>query len=86
MFLDHVNKFKYALLFDWHHIDEGLVKHTSFRQFSDDLGGLWAAWWRDVDLLGESDVAILQSEEGLVGSHPHLPDAVGQAKMHDENV
>lgn len=29
--LDHIDKSKFALLFDWQNIDEGLVKYTSFR-------------------------------------------------------
>lgn len=75
--LDHVHQFKLALLFDRQDVDEGLVEHSSFRQLGDDLGGLGAAWWRDVDLLGEPDVAVLHSEERLVGTHPHLWDRDG---------
>lgn len=70
--LDHVHQFKLALLLDWQDADEGLVEHSSFRQLGDDLGGLWAAWWWHVDLLGELDVAVLHSKECLVGSHSHL--------------
>lgn len=72
--LDHVHQFKFALLFDWQDTDEGLVEHSSFRQLGDNLGDLRAAWWRDVDLLGEPDVAVLHSKERLVGSHSHLWD------------
>lgn len=69
---DHVHQFKLALLLDWHDIDEGLVEHSSLGQFCDDLSGLGAARQWDVDLLGEPDVAILQSEERVVGSHSDL--------------
>lgn len=62
---------------DWQDVDEGLVEHNSFRQLGDDLGGLEAAWWWDVDLLGEPDVSILQSKERIVGSHPHLQERKG---------
>lgn len=68
MVSDHVHQFKLALLLDWHDVDEGLVEHSSFGQLGDDLGGLGAARRWDVDLLGEPDVAILQSEERVVGS------------------
>lgn len=70
--LDHVHQFKLALLFDWQDIDEGLVKHGSSWQLGDDLEGLKAAWWWDIDLLGESDVAVLQSKERVVVSYPHV--------------
>lgn len=69
---DHVHQFKLALLLDWHDVDEGLVEHGSFGQLGDDLGGLGAARRWDVDLLGEPDVAVLQSEERVVGSHADL--------------
>lgn len=72
MVSDHVHQFKLALLFDWHDVDEGLVEHSSFGQLGDDLSGLGAAWRWDVDLFGEPDVAILQSEECVVGSHSDL--------------
>lgn len=68
----HVHQFKLALLLDWHHTDEGLVEHSSFRQLGDDLCDLSAAGWRDVDLLGEPDVSVLQSKERVVGSHSDL--------------
>lgn len=72
MVSDHVHQFKLALLLDRHDVDKGLVEHSSFGQLGDDLSGLWAAWRWDVDLLGEPDVAILQSEERVVGSHSDL--------------
>lgn len=75
--LDHVHQFKLALLLDWQDADEGLVEHSSFRQLGDDLGGLGAAWWWHVDLLGELDVAVLHSKECLVGSHSHLREGGG---------
>lgn len=68
----HVHQFKLALLLDRHHTDEGLVEYSSFRQLGDDLGGLCAAWWWDVDLLSEPDVSVLQSKERVVGSHSDL--------------
>lgn len=70
----HVHQFKLALLLDGHHIDEGLVEHSSFGQLGDDLEGLSAAWWWYVDLLGEPDVSILQSKERVVGSHSDLQE------------
>lgn len=73
--LDHVHQFELALLFDGHNIDEGLIENGSFRQLVDDLDDLGAARCRDVDLLGEPDMAIFQSEKGLVGSHSHLQDS-----------
>lgn len=79
--LDHIYKSKFALLFDWQNTDEGLVKHTSFRQLGYDLRGLEAAWGWNVDLLGEFDMTILKGKEGIVGPHPDL-----QEVMHDENI
>lgn len=73
---DHVHQFKLALLLDGHHVDEGLVEHSSLGQPGDDLGGLWAAWGWDVDLLGEPDVSVLQSKECVVGSHSDLQEGV----------
>lgn len=70
----HVHQFELALLLDRHHIDEGLVEHSSFGQLGDDLGGLAAAWWRDVHLLGEPDMSVLQSKERVVGSHSDLQE------------
>lgn len=72
--LDHVHQFKLSLLFDGQDVDEGLVEHGSSGQLGDDLGGLLAARCRDVDLLGEPDVAVLHGKERVVGSHPHLRD------------
>lgn len=72
MVSDHVYQFKFALLLDGHHVDEGLVEHGSLRQLGDHLGGLGAAWWWDVDLLGEPDVSVLQGKECVVGSHSDL--------------
>lgn len=71
---DHVHQFKLALLLDGHHVDEGFVEHGSLRQLGDDLGGLGAAWWWDVDLLGEPDVSVLQCKERVVGSHSDLQE------------
>lgn len=79
--LHHIYKSKFALLLNWQNIDEGLVKHTSFRQLGYDLRGLEAAWRWNVDLLGEFDVTILEGKEGIVGPHPDL-----QEVMHDENT
>lgn len=46
-----------------------------------------AAWWWDIDLLGEPDVAVFQSKERVVGSQPHLQEREGgQEEVHDENV
>lgn len=85
--LDHVHQFKLALLFERHDVDEGLVEYSSFWQLVDEPGGHEAAWVRDIDLLGEPDVAVLHSEERLVVSHPHLRDRDGgQEEMHSENV
>lgn len=78
--LDHVHQFKLALLFNGQDVDEGLVEHGSFRQLDDDLGGLGAAWCWDIDLLREPDVAVLQSKECVVGSHPHLRDGGGDVR------
>lgn len=79
--LDHINKSKFALLFDWQNTDESLVKHASFRQLGNDLRGLKAAWRWNVDLLGEFDATILKGKEGIVGPHSDL-----QIGMHDENT
>lgn len=78
--LDHIYQSKFALLFDWQNTDEGLIKHTSFRQLVYDLRGLRAAWRWNVDLLGEFDMTILKGIEGIVGPHSDL-----QELMHDEN-
>ena len=72
--LDHSHKFKLALLLQRQDVNEGLVEHSTFWQFSDDPCGLPAAWRWDVDLLGEPDVTVLQSKESLVGSQPHLKE------------
>lgn len=69
---DYVHQFELSFLSDWQDVDEGLVEDSSFWQLGNDLGDLLSAWQWDVDLLGEPDIAILQGEESLIGSHSNL--------------
>ena len=69
---DQVHQLELALLFDRQDVDESFVEHSSLWQFGDDPCGQLAAWCWDIDLLGEPDVALLQSKQSLVASHTHL--------------
>ena len=69
---DHVHQFKLALLQVGQDVDEGLVENHAPGQLADDGGSLWATRRRDIDLLGEADLAVLKGVQRVVGSHPHL--------------